>query len=204
MKGQADIQNELRNLYEETAYSLAADRATKSLPVVFAEVIFIGGWIIALIKAASSDPGPTNWAGVEVHSVAFSALYLWVTSTVVIGSVIGASQTESSIPRLLQGFEYHLNDLRGHTARRPSAADREENAWCRTSIDRAIHGGVHSWRPTKWRRIPTEHGIGTQTLVVYSVVSAVFVGIGLATGAVLSYLVPPRGPGCRQIPESLM
>jgi hypothetical protein len=77
--------NELQYMYEETAYSLASDRSTKSLPVFFAETIFIGGWILALLKAASSDPSPSNWVPVEAHSVAFSGLYLWVTSAVIIG-----------------------------------------------------------------------------------------------------------------------
>jgi hypothetical protein len=160
--------------------------------------------MISLVKAASSDPNPSNWANVEVHSVAFSALYLWVTCAVAIGSVIGASQTESAIPRLLQGYEFHMAQIRGRQARRPSAVEREETAWCRISTDRAIHGGVFSWRPTKWRRPPEEHGIGTATLLLYSLVSTVIVGIGLMTGALLSYLVPPRGLSCRHLPETMM
>lgn len=199
--------DEVRNVYEETANALAADRSTKSLPVVFAEIIFIGGWLIALIKAASSDPSPTNWANVEAHSVAFSGLYLWVTSAVVIGSVIGASQTEGSIPRLLQGLEYHVSDIRGCRVRRPSAVDREETEWCKTSTDRAIHGGVHSWRPTKWKHAPRDRfsiRISIGTLICFGIFSMLVVGVGLLTAAILSYYVPPRGPSCRHIPECLM
>jgi hypothetical protein len=195
---------DVRNLHEETAYALAADRATKSLPVVFAELIFIGGWIIALVKAMSSELNATNWVNVEAHSVAFSSLYLWVTSAVVFGCIIGASQTEGSIPRLLQGFEYHMADVSGYQARRPSAQEREETGWSRVGTDRAFHGGLPLWRPTKWRNVPTHFGIGTSTLACYSLIAILSVGMSFFTAAILSYMVSPRGPSCRHVPESLM
>jgi hypothetical protein len=200
----AKDKNKLRNVYEEAACTLAADRSTKTLPVVFAELIFIGGWLIALLKAASSDPNPNNWANVEAHSIAISALYLWVTSAVVMGSVIGVSQTEGSIPRLLHALEYHIADIRGNSARRPSAVDREQYGWCRTSTDRAVHGGVFCWRPSKWRQVPTEYGIGNGTLIAYSLISIFSVGMSFLTAILLSYFVPPQGPNCRHILESLM
>lgn len=186
--------------------------------------------MIALVKAASSDPSPTNWANVEAHSVALSALYLWVTSAVALGSVIGVSQTERAIPRLLQGFENRLWIIQKNREDESSATDRnetepcrtstdrgindreslpsvvgdDETEWCRTSADRAIHGGVYSWRPMKWKHIPNEFDIGMSTLISYAIVSIILVGIGFVTGALLSYFVTPRGPSCRHVPESLM
>ncbi|ORX95507.1 hypothetical protein BCR34DRAFT_607932 [Clohesyomyces aquaticus] len=103
---------EYKNTYETAAFALAADRSTKTLPVAFAEIFFVGGWMIALARAASAEPGPGNWINVEAHSVAFSALYLWVTSVVVLGAIIGASQTEDSIPRILQRYEIDMNGLK--------------------------------------------------------------------------------------------
>jgi hypothetical protein len=204
-----DFEDELQHIYDETAFSLAADRQTKTLPVAIAEVFFVAGWIIALLKAAASEPSPTNWVNVEAHSIAFSALYLWVTSAVGIGAVIGASQTEGSIPRLLQGFEYNMTPFRGdsvpcYRARRPSAASREKRNWCKTFTDRAIHGGVYCWRPQKWRGIPEHFGIDNSILIVYAFVATAVVGSSFLVAAILSYLVAPRGPSCRHIPESMM
>ena len=169
----------------------------------------MAGWIISLLKAASSEPSPTNWVNVEAHSIAFSALYLWVTSAVGIGAVIGASQTENSIPRLLQGFEYNMAPFRGYSVpgyrvRRPSAVSREEQDWCKTSTDRAIHGGVYCWRPQKWRGIPEQFDIDPSILIVYTFVAIAVVGSSFLAAAILSYLVAPQGPSCRHIPESIM
>ncbi|CAI6338279.1 unnamed protein product [Periconia digitata] len=222
------FETEIRHIYEETADCLAADRQTKSLPVALAELFFIGGWIIALIKAAASNPSPTNWPNVEIHSVAFSGLYLWVTSSVAIASVIGVSQTEASIPRLLQGFEYHLDcvnvelktlavgDLSSSLfpstvtetptqvqSRRPSAAHREAVRWCSTGEARAAQGGLNAWRPTKWNR-PRSHKISNLTMSGFIVAALVVVGASYVTAILLSYYVPPHGPGCRHIPETLM
>jgi hypothetical protein len=117
------VDNRIRHIYEETAGSLASDRQTRILPVVLAELVFIGGWVISLIKAASSEPNPTNWVNVEAQSIAISALYLWITSTVVIASLIGASQSEDSIPRILHGFEYQMKALGGGCEWQPSLQD---------------------------------------------------------------------------------
>ena len=190
---------------------------------MIAEIFFISGWLIALLKAASSEPNASNWVNVEAHSVAFSALYLWVTSAVVMGSAIGASQTESSIPRILQGFEYHVTkvqeekrvkldpqalivpaQIQEYRVRRPSAGGREDTGWCRTSSDRATYGGVYSWKPTKWRHVPRQFDIDTGTLISYSLIATVVVGSGFLTAAILSSLVSPRGPSCRHVPESFM
>ncbi|KAF1955510.1 hypothetical protein CC80DRAFT_493009 [Byssothecium circinans] len=199
------FETDLRHVYEESADCLAADRQTKSLPVALAEVFFIGGWVIALIKAAASEPNPTNWPNVEVHSVAFSGLYLWVASAVVVASVIGSSQTEASIPRLLQGFEYHLTEARArHGARRPSQDHRNEVGWCETGQNRAIYGGLSSWRPTKWTNRSKDFGISTLMMAGFVGAAMIMVGASYLAAIVLSYNVPPRGPNCRHIPETMM
>lgn len=105
------MRDKFDELCMETGYALAADRSTRTLPVVFAEVIFIGGWMIALAKAASSEPNPTNWPNVELQSVAISAIYLWVTTAVAIGAVIGTTQTEGAVPRILEGFERRIEEI---------------------------------------------------------------------------------------------
>lgn len=199
-----DVEKHVRDIYQETAYTLAADRQTNSLPIVFAELFFIGGWAIAIVRAASSKPNRQNWVNVEAHSIAFSALYIWVISAVILGALIGASQTEASIPRLLQRFEFDMQGVRGKPARRPSAVEREDPNWCPREERRAIQGGCYSWRPTKWRNPPTKHRIGRWTLAFYALIAVVIIGSGLIVCAVLSYLVPPRGPSCRHIAECTM
>jgi len=204
MSRRRDFNDEIRHIYEETAGSLAADRQTRSLPVVLAELFFIGGWVISLIKAAASEPGPTNWVNVEAQSIAISALYLWVTSTVVIASLIGASQTEDSIPRILHDLEFKLDTLQDEPARRPSLAQRAAMKWCKGSRERAMNGGVYSWRPTKWKRGGSRCETKNSDLFLYCSVGTMFVGCSFFISATLSYLVSPQGFSCRHIPESIV
>jgi hypothetical protein len=202
MKRKDNFDDDIRHIWEETAGALAADRQTRTLPVVLAEIIFIGGWIISLVKAASSEPGPTNWVNVEAQSIAISALYLWVTFTVVIGSLIGASQTEDSVPRILHSFEYQLAAFQGGSGRRPSMKARSDMMWCRRSTDRALHGGLYSWRPHKWRQ--GTFNVEASAIFLYSCTAIAVVGSSLLISAVLSYLVAPQGFNCRHIPEALV
>ncbi|KAK7190822.1 hypothetical protein PSPO01_02985 [Paraphaeosphaeria sporulosa] len=199
-----EYESEIRHIYEETANCLAADRATKSLPVFVAESFFIGGWLIALLKAALSEPSSNNWPNVEVHSIAFSGMYLWITSAVVLGSLIGASQTEGSIPRLLQAFEYQLTQVHGQLSRRPSATHREESGWCKTGIERAIHGGLNNWRPRKWSSRQRSLDISNWQMVSYVMVALIALGASFLTAIVLSNFVPPHGMNCRHIPQTVM
>ncbi|KAF1973167.1 hypothetical protein BU23DRAFT_640840 [Bimuria novae-zelandiae CBS 107.79] len=198
------FETEIRHIYEETANSLAADRATKSLPIFVAETFFIAGWLIALIKAASSEPSSSNWPNVEVHSIAFSGMYLWITSAVLLGSVIGASQTEGSIPRLLQAFEYDLAQVQGQLSRRPSATYREESQWCKMGQERAIHGGLNNWRPRKWSSRQRSLEINNWTMFSFVVVAVVVLAASYITAIVLSYSVPPHGLNCRHIPQTVI
>jgi hypothetical protein len=203
MTQRPEFDDEIRHIYEETAGSLAADRQTKTLPVALAELFFVGGWVISLIKAASSEPGPTNWVNVEAQSIAISALYLWVTSTVVVASLIGASQTEDAIPRILHALEFQLDTFQDKPVRRPSIAQRTETAWCKRSRARAMAGGTYSWRPMKWRS-GKAGGVNKRALLVYSSIGVMFVGCSFFIAATLSYLVSPRGLSCRHIPESIV
>jgi hypothetical protein len=96
-----NFESDIQHIYKESAGSSAVDLQTRILPVVLAEILFVSGWVISLVKAAASEPGSTNWVNVEAQSNAISALYLGVTAAVVIGSVVGASLPEDAIPRIL-------------------------------------------------------------------------------------------------------
>jgi hypothetical protein len=199
-----EFEDEIRHVYEETSGSLAADRQTRVLPVVLAELFFISGWVVSLVKAASSEPNPTNWVNVEAQSIAISALYLWVTSTVILASLLGASQTEDAIPRILHASEYNLATFHKGCERRLSIHKRRETGWCKRSIERAIQGGTYSWRPMKWRPSSKEHGVGAKALFAYASVAVLFIGCSFVISTTLSYLVSPRGLSCRHIVEALV
>ncbi|KAF2117639.1 hypothetical protein BDV96DRAFT_643991 [Lophiotrema nucula] len=203
--------DEYQDVLEETAFALASDRSTKSLPIAFAETFFIGGWIIALLKAAASEPNPTNWVNVEAQSVAISAMYLWVTSAVLFGAIIGVSQTEESIPRILQRYEVDMPDVKeegnevlDNIGRRPSASYREEIGWCDKATNRAEHGGAYSWRPEKWKTASRGVDNSSSVLLLFSLVAIVAVGCSFVTAAVLSSQVPPKGISCRHVMEFMM
>ena len=85
-----------------TAQALAADRATKFLPIIVAQIFFVGTIGIAFGRAptASSGPSPQTFVNIEAHSIAFSALYFWILPAVFLGSIIGVSQTENALPRI--------------------------------------------------------------------------------------------------------
>lgn len=64
----------------------------------------------ALLAGANSSSATVS-INVEVHSIAFTALYFWIFPAVYLSSVIGVSQTESAIPRILRRFQVDLDRL---------------------------------------------------------------------------------------------
>ena len=97
-----------------TAGALAADRSTKFLPVVVAQAFFIGNIAIAMIrtKAIAQEVNPSTYINIEMHSIAFSALFFWLISAVIMSSIIGASQTAEALPRILDRFSKDLSKAR--------------------------------------------------------------------------------------------
>ena len=68
----------LRNVVQQTADALAADRATKFLPIMVAQGFFIDAVTIAIgrtVSAAVASSSTSIFIKVEAHSIAFSALY---------------------------------------------------------------------------------------------------------------------------------
>ena len=148
----------LWSIVRETAEALAADRATKYLPTVVAELFFIGAIAVALSRTiAAIDTNAFNqtiFISLEVHSIAFTTLYFWIIPTVFLGSIIGVSQTEARIPRILNRFQ---RDVRKHFEE--SGIDfpgfQEEMVKLKTRVeskeDRLFHGGIYSWQPSNWQ-----------------------------------------------------
>lgn len=141
---------DLLDLCEETASSLAADRTTSFLPLVVAQVLFTGSVVFAVVRTISAADYPANYpaifVNIEIHSIAYSALYLWVISVTLIAAFIGASQTTDSIPRILERFETDLTtyNYQGTVLRHPHQRDSDRHL-------RDLDGGIYSWQPRKWR-----------------------------------------------------
>ena len=214
------------NLILEIAEALAADRATKYLPIVVALSFFIGLVAVALTRTKnavhSGNYNTTLFINLEVHSVAFSALFFWVIPAVFLGSVIGVSQTEERIRRILERFQRDLErDFKELTAQPEQSRSFIGNDW-----DRVFSGGLYSWRPLYWyhessrepdavnyhsvnrapqtssRALPRKHRPKLQSYVkewwnYHKVAPYLIVLIPTLAGTLTSGRVPPEGWNCR-------
>jgi hypothetical protein len=61
-------EEELDN-YCEAAKALTADRTTKGLPVIVAQMIFAFSFAISYYQTFSAPLGPGNWWTIEIHSI---------------------------------------------------------------------------------------------------------------------------------------
>lgn len=133
----------------QTGRALAADRATKSLPIVVAQTFFIAAVGIAVFRTAASAghraTSDTVFINIEAHSIAFSALYFWIIPAVFLSAIIGVSQTEAAIPRILRRFQIDLDrqDL-PRRVQMPKDCLKDDEG-------RIYQGGVYSWQPLSWR-----------------------------------------------------
>ena len=130
----------------QTGRALAADRATKFLPIIVAQTFFIGAVGIAIFRTAAaaghSASSDTVFINVEAHSIAFTAQYFWIIPAVFLSSIIGVSQTEAAIPRILRRFQKDLDRLN-----LPQAVQMPESC-LNDDQGRIFHGGIYSWLPS--------------------------------------------------------
>lgn len=185
--------NDLARTIRQTGRALAADRSTKFLPIIVAQVFFIGAIGIAIFRTAAAAganaSSDTVFINVEAHSIAFSAQYFWIIPAVFLGSIIGVSQTEAAIPRILRRFQGDIERLDLPKVILPnSCLDEKEK--------RVFHGGVYSWQPQKRR--PSRISMTCHYLSYLLVIT------GTVTGMSVSAFVPPDGWDCRHIGEILI
>ena len=138
--------------------------------------------------SASSD---TVFVNVEAHGIAFSALYFWIIPAVFLGSIVGVSQTEAAIPRILRRFQVDVERLNlPNKVILPNQCleDKEK---------RIFHGGIYSWRSR--RCTPSNTYLTYQNVIPYLVMI-----IGTAASMFVSALVPPDGWDCRHNGEILI
>ena len=197
----------------QTARALAADRSTKSLPIAVAQLFFIGAVGIAILRtvaaASNSATSDTIFINVEAHSIAFSALYFWIVPAVFLSSIIGVSQTEAAIPRILKRFQVDLArmTLPGNVTLPADCVDDDGlilprkiellNESFKDDQRRVFHGGIYSWQPSNQAKASRAGSLwGIRGLLPYSIVIG-----GTMAGMLVSRLVPPEGFDCRNWAE---
>lgn len=207
MNGLLAERKSLMRVIQKTTDALAADRATKFFPIAVALTFFVGSVGVAFGRTASaaSASSTTTFVNVEAHSIAFSALFFWIIPAVFLGSVIGVSQTENAIPRILQRFQADLNRLEfGPSMQLPNEYTEKRQGKCHDhcqtecvecSQRRKFYGGIYSWQPAKWQSRAREPLVAGSILP--KALPIIIVAAATATGFWISYLVPPEGWSCR-------
>ncbi|KAL8829573.1 MAG: hypothetical protein Q9191_001950 [Dirinaria sp. TL-2023a] len=151
-RSNAKAKDDFMKAVRQTGRALAADRSTKFLPIIVALLFFIGAVAIALFRTAASAGhtalSDTVFINVEAHSIAFSAQYFWIIPAVFLSSMIGVSQTEAAIPRILRRFQADLDRLN-----LPKRVQMPNHCLKDLGEDqrRIFYGGTYSWQPSKWQ-----------------------------------------------------
>ena len=197
----------------QTARALAADRSTKLLPIAVALIFFIAAVGIAIFRTAAaaknSATSDTVFINVEAHSIAFSALYFWIIPVVFLSSIIGVSQTEAAIPRILRRFQVDLARMAlPENVTLPQECVDDDGLVLAKRIKllneclidnqkRVFHGGIYSWQPSNQVKASRTRSFWRiRGLLPYSIVI-----LGTMTGVLVSSLVPPEGFDCRHYAE---
>jgi hypothetical protein len=190
----------------ELARSLASDRSTKFLPIIFSQAAFAALFILQLGRTGSKELGKHNWIPIEVHSVAFSELFLWLIYAIFLSAVIGVSQTELEIPRQLNQARRRLQESNWLITELPTRVERSEvryNLFTTKSIPRKdipssrkeldykmriLSGGMYHCRPALHMQ---ESDITLRTKVQFIATAFVIVVLAVVPASVMSSLVPP-------------
>lgn len=176
------------SVVRQTGCALAADRSTKFLPMIVAQIIFIGAVALALFRAIASAgdnaQGDALYDKLQAHSIALSAQYFWIMPAVFLSSVIGVSQTEAAIPRILRRFQKDLDSMQ---LQMPNDGLEDVQR-------RILQGGVYSWQPSSsiaWTSQPCPAD------KIHAWLPYPILLLGTVTGMLLSAFVPPDGFDCR-------
>ena len=109
-----------------------------------AQGFFVGALAIAVFKTTTVTSTSSLFVNVEAHSIAFSALYFWIIPAVFLSAMIGVSQTEKSIGRILKTLQTALSPETGLEGTRIRLPDiPADNEW----KERIAKGGIYSWQP---------------------------------------------------------
>lgn len=181
---------------QEAAQSLAADRGTKALPILVALAFFVLAFIIAFAKATADLPDNKNVR--TPHNIAFGAIYFWILPVVTLASIIGASQSQNAVPRILERLQEDVLLANGNKSSKFSLSSIDlRNPHTRT-------GGIYTWQMSKLKW-STYKGAGTSikwTSAILFFLSLASVGSSFLIAVFISYQVPPTGWGCRGVLQS--
>lgn len=201
---------DLLDTCKKTANDLAADRTTKFFPLVVAQAFYIGSVAVAFIatRLADEESIRTKHINHPAHNIAFTALYFWIIPAAFLGSVIGSSQTENAIPRILHRFERDIGQ--NFLQQMQGSLDVNQGEDWPYTASREREGGLYSWQPTNaWNAVlpqsrgqnswgfPTNRSQSFWRKLQGIVVPVILVALGAFVGMLISFLVPPKGFGCR-------
>ena len=99
----------------------------------------------------------TIFINIEMHGIAFSMLFFWIIPAVLMSSVIGVSQTEESIRRVLDRFHKEIEQIDPEltkNSRLKRLISKKMNDGDDT--DRWFNGGLYSWHSTYWQSKVTD------------------------------------------------
>ena len=117
----------------------------------------------------------------------------------ILGAVIGVSQTAAAIPCNLRRLQKDLGD----TVQLPLRCLDELKT-------RQFHGGIYTWRPTKYQHqkhveqnLPLP-SLPSNSRLHHTILATTIVTTAVITGMTISALVPPDGLSCRHIAQLAM
>ncbi|KAK4198029.1 hypothetical protein QBC40DRAFT_298783 [Triangularia verruculosa] len=121
----------------KAADMLAADRATYVLPIFIAQIVFISSISAAFWRVIGVFPQDGEWTNVEAYSIAMSAPFLYMVPAVFLSAIIGVSQTERSVVRVLNDLGEKLMKERW-VATPGVAGDVERNEGAESDSDAVV------------------------------------------------------------------
>ena len=150
-----------------------------------AQGFFVGALAVAVSKTTTITSTSSLFVNVEAHSIAFSALYVWIIPAVFLSAMIGVSQTEKNISRILEALRTalkHETDLKRipiHLPGIPIINERNQ---------RIAEGGIYSWQPES-----NSEGLGQWDSVAANLLAIFTVFSGTITAMLVSGFVPADG-----------
>ncbi|KAK3339926.1 hypothetical protein B0T25DRAFT_618629 [Lasiosphaeria hispida] len=194
--------------FKTAASLLAADRSTFVLPVFVAQGAFLFAIGAAFWRIIGVTPQPHSWTNVEAYSIAMSAPFLYTLPAVFLAAIIGTSQTETSMPTILNNLRGQLieKDWSRRIPGRPpvplhpplisAGQDRKGHV---TLEERIAAGGLYAWRPQSHslRRLDEKTWL-------HFFLAAIFVVCSVGVGGWIAYRVPPEGFDCRNAAQAAL
>jgi uncharacterized membrane protein SpoIIM required for sporulation len=99
----------IRQHFYGAAASLASDRSTTFVGMIVGQMIFIGSIGIAFAKAIANQTEKDNWTNIYAYAISMSIVFLHICPILGLNSLIGVSQSESQVPKILNALKFVLD-----------------------------------------------------------------------------------------------